>query len=193
MEIYKITKGNFCLDKTRDSRPHENNLRFHIKLNEKYYEYAIDTINKSTINIRCVVGKTKNSQKCYARATLLIGPQLKTTKKFCNSKKAKFQWCDENVESYYYDENNYTILEHHCTKSCLKGCVLRHSCAGHDVSRDRKRKHLDEARNFNFDFPDRTVSDAISYADARVGFQDIQVFPLSHYNILEFSTHLTMK
>ena len=80
MEIYKITKGNFCLDRMRDSRPHENNLRFHIKLNGKYYEYAIDTINKNTSNIRCVVGKTKISKKCYARAKLLTGPQLQTKK-----------------------------------------------------------------------------------------------------------------
>ena len=46
MEIYKITKGNFALENTRDIRPHENNLRFHIKIEEKYYEYAIDTIAK---------------------------------------------------------------------------------------------------------------------------------------------------
>ena len=32
MQIYKITKGNFALEKTRDIRPHENNLRFHIKI-----------------------------------------------------------------------------------------------------------------------------------------------------------------
>ena len=59
MEIYKITKGNFALENTRDIRPHENNLRFHIKIEEKYYEYAIDTINKKTINIRCVICKSK--------------------------------------------------------------------------------------------------------------------------------------
>ena len=44
MQIYKITKGNFALEKTRDIRPHENNLRFHIKIEDKYYEYAIDNI-----------------------------------------------------------------------------------------------------------------------------------------------------
>ena len=59
MELYKITKGNFALNATRDIRPHENNLRFHIKIDEKYYEYAIDQINKTTVNIRCVVGKRK--------------------------------------------------------------------------------------------------------------------------------------
>ena len=66
MEIYKITKGNFALENTRDIRPHENNLRFHIKIEEKYYEYAIDTINKKTINIRCVICKSKFKKKCYA-------------------------------------------------------------------------------------------------------------------------------
>ena len=35
MQIYKITKGNFALEKTRDIRPHENNLRFHIKIEDK--------------------------------------------------------------------------------------------------------------------------------------------------------------
>ena len=44
MKIYKITKGNFALENTRDIRPHENNLRFHIKIEDKYYEYAIDNI-----------------------------------------------------------------------------------------------------------------------------------------------------
>ena len=67
MQIYKITKGNFALENTRDIRPHENNLRFHIKIEEKYYEYAIDNINKNTINVRCVIGKSKFRQKCYAR------------------------------------------------------------------------------------------------------------------------------
>ena len=39
-------------------------LKIYIKIDEKYYEYAIDQINKTTVNIRCVVGKTKNSPKC---------------------------------------------------------------------------------------------------------------------------------
>ena len=73
MKIYRITKGNFALENTRDIRPqwtpHENNLRFHIEIEEKYYEYAIDTINKKTINIRCVIGKSKFRNKCYARLT----------------------------------------------------------------------------------------------------------------------------
>ena len=63
MQIYKITKGNFALENTRDIRPHENNLRFHIKIEDKYYEYAIDNINKNTINVRCVIGKQKFRQK----------------------------------------------------------------------------------------------------------------------------------
>ena len=74
MQIYKITKGNFALEKTRDIRPHENNLRFHIKIEDKYYEYAIDNINKKTINIRCVICKSKAHQKCYARLTLTLSP-----------------------------------------------------------------------------------------------------------------------
>ena len=41
MELYFVTKGNFCLDKTRDIRPLENNLRFHFKIEEKHYEYDL--------------------------------------------------------------------------------------------------------------------------------------------------------
>ena len=165
-----MTKGNFALNATREIRPHENNLRFHIKIDEKYYEFAIDQINKTTVNIRCVVGKTKNSPKCYGRATLVPGEYLKTEQKICNSKKPKFQWCKDNVETDYFDTRNYTLLPHTCTKICLKSCTSKHTCVGHAVSRDKKRRHLDEARNFNFDFPGRNVSDAICYADARVGF-----------------------
>ena len=39
MELYKITKGNFCLNATSDKRPHQNNLRYHIKINEKHPSY----------------------------------------------------------------------------------------------------------------------------------------------------------
>ena len=81
MQIYKITKGNFALENTRDIRQHENNLRFHIKIEDKYYEYAIDNINKNTINVRCVIGKQKFRQKCYARLTLTVAGYLKTEKK----------------------------------------------------------------------------------------------------------------
>ena len=42
MKIYKITKGNFALENTRDIRPHENNLRFHFEIEDKYFEYAKD-------------------------------------------------------------------------------------------------------------------------------------------------------
>ena len=55
MKIYKITKGNFALENTRDIRPHENNLRFHIQIEGKYYEYAIDTINKTAVSPLIVV------------------------------------------------------------------------------------------------------------------------------------------
>ena len=47
MELYKIAKGNFCLNATRYERPHENNFRFHVKINDEHFEYAIDCINKS--------------------------------------------------------------------------------------------------------------------------------------------------
>ena len=72
MQIYKITKGNFALEKTRDKRPHENNLRFHIKIEDKYYEYAIDNINKKTINIRCVICKSKAHQNMHMSSNQTI-------------------------------------------------------------------------------------------------------------------------
>ena len=52
MKLYKIPKGNFCLDKTKDKLPHENNLRFQVEKDEKIYEYTIDSINKESINVR---------------------------------------------------------------------------------------------------------------------------------------------
>ena len=92
MKIYKITKGNFALENTRDIRPHENNLRFHIQIEGKYYEYAIDTINKKTLNVRCVIAKSKFRAKCYARLTLIFADYLKTEPKACNSKKTKYNF-----------------------------------------------------------------------------------------------------
>ena len=51
MDLYKITKGNFALNATRDIRPHENNLRFHIKIDEKYWEMNFK-IEKLLISIK---------------------------------------------------------------------------------------------------------------------------------------------
>ena len=52
MELYSITKGNFNLDKTKESYRHENNLRFHVKDdNGKFYEFNINSWNKKTINL----------------------------------------------------------------------------------------------------------------------------------------------
>ena len=170
MEIYKITKGNFALEKTRDIRPHENNLRFHIKIEEKYYEYAIDNINKNTINVRCVIGKSKFRQKCYARLTLLIAGYLKTEPKAGNSKKPKYKWDEKNIETDYFDLRSFSIQPHKCGKCCLKSCILKHSCKGHYVSRDRKRRHLDEARNYFIEFYTESTASAVKHADSKVGF-----------------------
>ena len=170
MQIYKITKGNFALEKTRDKRPHENNLRFHIKIDDKYYEYAIDNINKKTINIRCVICKSKAHQKCYARLTLTIAGFLKTEAKASNCKKPKYQWDKTNIETDYFDLRSFSIQTHKCSKSCLKGCIIKHSCKGHVVSRDRKRRHLDEARNYSIQYYTQSTDDAVKHADTKVGF-----------------------
>ena len=45
MILGKITKGNFNLELTKKTYKHENNLRFHVKIDERFYEYAIDTWN----------------------------------------------------------------------------------------------------------------------------------------------------
>ena len=41
--LENITKGNFNLEFTKKTYKHEHNLRFHIKVDEHYYEYAMDT------------------------------------------------------------------------------------------------------------------------------------------------------
>ena len=170
MQIYKIMKGNFALENTRDIRQHENNLRFHIKIEDKYYEYAIDNINKNTINVRCVIGKQKFRQKCYARLTLTVAGYLKTERKASNSKTPKWKWAESNIETDYFDLRSFSIQTHKCTKNCLKGCILKHSCAGHVVSRDRKRRHLDEARNYSIEFYTESTASAVKHADNKVGF-----------------------
>ena len=145
-------------------------MRFHIEIEEKYYEYAIDTINKKTINIRCVIGKSKFRNKCYARLTLNIAGYLKTEAKCCKSKKTKYKWDDSNIETDYFDLRSYSIQTHKCTKHCLKGCVLKHTCEGHVVSRDRKRRHLDEARNYSIKYYTDSTENAVLHADREVGF-----------------------
>ena len=124
MKIYKITKRNFARNKTGDVKPHKNKLRFHISINDKFYEYAIGKINKRTINIQCA------AFKCHAWTTLIPGDHLKRTKKECNSKTRKFEWADTNNETDYFDIKSYTIKDHSCTEMCLKGCVLQHTCPG---------------------------------------------------------------
>ena len=49
MILESITKGNYNLELTKKTFKHENNLRFHVKIDERFYEYSIDTINKATI------------------------------------------------------------------------------------------------------------------------------------------------
>ena len=54
MELQSITLGNFCVNKTAEVKPHENNLRFHFLIHGRYHEYAINSWNQTTINIKCV-------------------------------------------------------------------------------------------------------------------------------------------
>ena len=46
MKLESITKGNFNLEQTKKTFKHENNLRFHFEKDGRFYEYAVDTINK---------------------------------------------------------------------------------------------------------------------------------------------------
>ena len=75
MILESITKGNYNLELTKKTFKHENNLRFHVKIDERFYEYSIDTINKAIINLQCCVRKQKPSngrpgqQRCYGRIT----------------------------------------------------------------------------------------------------------------------------
>ena len=113
MILEKITKGNFNLELTKKTYKHENNLRFHVKIDERFYEYAIDTWNKHTINLQCVVYERKKIQgrvdqkRCYGRITIKIGGRLKTQPKNCNSKKPKYDWNEKNVFDDYLDLRNY--------------------------------------------------------------------------------------
>ena len=74
MKLESITKGNYNLELTKETFKHEKNLRFHVKIDDRYFEYALDGINKTTINIQCVVRNQKKLQtqqkRCYARITL---------------------------------------------------------------------------------------------------------------------------
>ena len=119
---------------------------------------------------RCVIGKSKFRQKCYARLTLLIAGYLKTEPKAGNSKKPKYKWDEKNIETDYFDLRSFSIQPHKCGKCCLKSCILKHSCKGHYVSRDRKRRHLDEARNYFIEFYTESTASAVKHADSKVGF-----------------------
>ena len=77
MILESITKGNYNLELTKKTFKHENNLRFHVKIDERFYEYSIDTINKATINLQCCVRKQRSNgrpgqQRCYGRITIEV-------------------------------------------------------------------------------------------------------------------------
>ena len=93
MELQSITKGNFNLEQTQKTFSHANNLRFHFQKDGRYFEYAVDTINKKTINMQCTVHKQDHIKKgrqikiprCYGRITLIVGGRLKISL-HCNDK-----------------------------------------------------------------------------------------------------------
>ena len=80
MELHAISKGNFPLEKTAKIYKHENNLRFHFKENERFYEFSINSWNTTTIHLRCV----KFTSNCKAKLTLILSEHLKTQQKACN-------------------------------------------------------------------------------------------------------------
>ena len=96
MELYAISKGNYPLEKTAKIFKHENNLRFHVKQNDRFYEYSINSWNKKTINLRCV----KFKSNCKAKITLISGEHLKTEEKASNSKTKKFEWSSGQVDAF---------------------------------------------------------------------------------------------
>ena len=173
MKLESITKGNFNLEQTKKTFSHANNLRFHFQIDGRYYEYAVDTINKKTINMQCTVHKQENTRKgvqtkvprCYGRITLIVGGRLKTQPKSCNSKKQKYEWSDENQFQDYLDVRNFAIQTHNCKNSCKKGCILKHNCAGHLLPRNRKRTYVDVARNHNLKNPSLEPEKSISRAE----------------------------
>ena len=48
MILESITKGYFNLENTKKTFSHANNLRFDFKKDGRFYEYAVDTINKKS-------------------------------------------------------------------------------------------------------------------------------------------------
>ena len=109
MILESITKGNFNLENTKKTFSHANNLRFHFQEDGRFYEYAVDTINKKSINMQCTIHKQDHVKRgrqikvprCYGRITLIVGGRLKTQLKACNSKKPKYEWSDENLFQDY--------------------------------------------------------------------------------------------
>ena len=94
MELFAITKGNFNLDRTKEIRKHENNLRFHVKdENGKFHEFSINSWNRFTLNLRCIHDR---SRKCTVKLTVSLGEHLKIQEKICNSKQTKYEWDDKN-------------------------------------------------------------------------------------------------
>ena len=107
-------------------------------------------------------GRQIKVPRCYGRITLIVDGRLKTQPKFCNSKKPKYEWSDENVFADYLDVRNYAIPTHNCTKSCLKGCILKHNCEGRLLPRDRKRTYMEVARNHNLKNPSLEIEKSVS-------------------------------
>ena len=99
MELFSITKGNFNLNKTKETYRHENNLRFHVRdENRKFYEFSINSWNKNTINLRCV---NDRKQKCSMKLTLSLREHLKTQEKiYTNEKPFSCSKCDKNSASH---------------------------------------------------------------------------------------------
>ena len=48
----------FILHVTRGQR--DNSYVFHFKENRKYYQYHQSSVNKSSVNLRCMYSKSKN-------------------------------------------------------------------------------------------------------------------------------------
>ena len=86
MQLLKITKGNYNTTKTIEQYLPEKTLRFHFTDNEKHFEYAIENMNKSTINLYCT---QLNRLKCKSRCTLVVAACLVIEEKKIQGKEKK--------------------------------------------------------------------------------------------------------
>ena len=76
---HPITKGNFNLEYTIKTFKHETNLRFHIKIGERFYEYAMKKLGELCHAFDNLSGPEFSGHACLDFLTLRERPKAKQT------------------------------------------------------------------------------------------------------------------